>query len=151
MAEEMKRVKEILSRWIDDPGSEHPYLLSEERMELYIASQDQWLDPEVELDFATGASLAGLETRGRGREDWWRLWRGWLEAWGEYRFQYTDWEQRQGRVIVVIDIATTGQASGVPVSISGWHVWTLRRDRIAGLHMFGARRAALAAIEGRPG
>ena len=151
MADGIEAVKQVLSQWMDDPDADHPYLLSIERFGDYRAGEEEWLDPDVELDFAAGtARLPGLDTHGRGREEFWRLWRGWLEAWSEYRMGYSNWEQRGEAVIVDLDVVASGKLSGAPASLSNTQIWIMRGGRIASLRMFPSRRAALAALEGGP-
>ena len=149
MTDAVEELKQVLARWMDDPDDDHPYLLSLERFDAYRAVQDEWLDEDVEVDFAAGrASFPGLDTRGRGREEFFRVWRSWLEVWGEYRMGFTDWEQHGDAVVVNLEVEASGKLSGAPASLAVTQIWTVRDGRIASLRMFSSRRAALADLEG---
>jgi hypothetical protein len=149
--EAIETLKRIFSRWVDDPDSDHPYVLAAPRLDDYVAGDAEWLDPAIEFDFAA-ETAPGLESRGRGRDDWWRWWRGWLEAWGEYRFGLRDWAQADGvTVLVDFDIAASGELSGAPTTLGGCQVFTLREGRIAGLRQFTSREEALAALSRESG
>jgi ketosteroid isomerase-like protein len=149
MAQDIDAVRRILARWLEDPEGGHPYRLSLERFDEYRAGDREWLEDDVELDFAAGARpVPGLATHGRGRAEFWRLWRGWLEAWSEYAMAYTEWEQRGDAVIVDLEVVASGQLSGAPVSLSATQVWRLHDGRIASLHTYPSRRAAIAALKG---
>jgi len=149
VADAVEQLKHVLARWMDDPDGEHPYLLTLERYGTYRATEEEWLDEDVELDLAAGtASLLGLDTHGRGREEFFRVWRSWLEVWGEYRMGFSNWEQRGDSVIVDLEVEASGKLSGAPAKLAVTQIWTLRQGRIASLRVFGSRHAAVADLEG---
>ena len=145
------RLAEIMSQFIDDPESSHPYFFSADRLEEYTANEDEWLDPDVEVEIspASGVRMPGMADRSRGRKAWWAGWVTWLEVWGEYRFRLRDWTELGDDVLVDTEVVAAGQLSGAPASITVPQIFTIRDGRIAAVRMYGSRVEAIDAARER--
>jgi hypothetical protein len=132
----------------DEADPRHPYLIRTDEIDRYRTVVDELLDPDIEVDLSNFRFLApGMEDRYRGIEGWWEFWRSWLAEWDDYRFAIAESTEIDGIVLLDVEIAARGRASGAPVETSICQVWRLRGDLLASLRVFASHERALAALE----
>jgi ketosteroid isomerase-like protein len=106
------------------------------------------VDPEVELELmASDFSLPDMPTGSvfRGLEGWAAFWRGWLEPWEEFDFEYGNIVDGGDDVVLDIAIAARGRGSGAPTRIAQSQVWTVHNRKVVRVRVFDTRAEALAA------
>jgi SnoaL-like domain len=106
------------------------------------------VDPSVELELnASEFSLPDMPagTVFRGLKGWAAFWRGWLEPWEEFEFEYGNLADRGDDVVLDIAIDARGRGSGAPTRIEQTQVWTVRRRKVVRVRIFDTRAEALAA------
>jgi hypothetical protein len=106
------------------------------------------VDPEVELELmASDFSLPDMPTGSvfRGLEGWAAFWRGWLEPWEEFDFEYGNIVDGGDDVVLDIAIAARGRGSGAPTRIAQSQVWTVHDRKVVRVRVFDTRAEALVA------
>jgi ketosteroid isomerase-like protein len=68
-----------------------------------------------------------------------------LDLWDEASFEAERFLDGGSRVVVFTRVSVRGKGSGVPVTISSAHVWTLCERRALSMEIYPDRRAALEA------
>lgn len=106
------------------------------------------VDPDVELELnASEFSLPDMPagTVFRGLDGWGSFWRGWLEPWEEFDFEYGNIADGGDDVVLDIAISARGRGSGAPTHIAQSQVWTVRDRKVVRVRVFDTRAEALAA------
>jgi ketosteroid isomerase-like protein len=102
-----------------------------------------YLDEQFELrlppDYPEGEPIF------RGREGLAQVNAMLREVWREWRFEGERFLDAGERVVVFARIVGKGAASGVPFELETTHVWTIHDSRVASLHAYRDRDAALEA------
>jgi ketosteroid isomerase-like protein len=101
---------------------------------------------DEELESRVGPGLANSGTW-RGREGFAEMVTTWGEAFGTQtntivRFTHPD----EDHVIVEVHQAAVGAVSGVPVEMTAFYLFEIRRGRAVRLHMYGDYESALSAV-----
>jgi hypothetical protein len=79
-----------------------------------------------------------------------RFMRDFEEAWASVRFEYSDAEVVNGRVLAASKWLVVGEASGAPTSVEFFTVTTLRGELICRFDAFFTREEAVAFARGLP-
>jgi ketosteroid isomerase-like protein len=105
-------------------------------------------DPEVVWDFSRSpySSVAGASVY-HGLEGLRQWWRDWGEAWADYEDRLKDVFEAGKHVVCAIDTTGRGRASGAPVEMEQFGVWTLRDGKVTHVAWFASREDALRAAE----
>ena len=106
------------------------------------------IDPGVELELmASEFSLPDMPAGSvfRGLDGWARFWRGWLEPWEGFEFEYGNLADGGDDVVLDIAISARGRGSGAPTRIAQSQVWTVRERKVVRVRVFDTRAEALAA------
>jgi ketosteroid isomerase-like protein len=100
-----------------------------------------WADPEIEMvrhDAIEGGVRRGLASTVEG-------WRGWLEAWDNYRARADEYRALDGeRVVVFGHMEGRGRVSGASVETEIVNVFHLRDGKVTKLLLYTQRDRALA-------
>ena len=109
-----------------------------------------WADPKIEYVIVGGpvsGAWAGLDGMAVG-------WRGWLDAWAEYRTEVDDYRQLDDeRVLVLTHDSGRGKASGLELAETGFKAAVLfhgRHDKVTRLVIYFDRDRALADLDLAP-
>ena len=103
-----------------------------------------WADPEIEYVIVGGpvsGAWAGLDGMATG-------WRGWLDAWAEYRTEVDDYRQLDDeRLLVLTHDSGRGKASGLELAETGFKAavqFHVRGGKVTRLVIYVDRDRALA-------
>jgi ketosteroid isomerase-like protein len=103
-----------------------------------------WADPQIEYGIVGGpvsGTWAGLDGMALG-------WRGWLDAWTDYRTQVDEYRQLDDEhVLVLTHDSGRGKASGLDLAETGFKaavLFEVRRGKVTRLVIYFDRDRALA-------
>jgi hypothetical protein len=106
------------------------------------------VDPEIEVIlFSTRFSLPDMPhgVPLRGFDGWIDFWRGWLEPWERFEYEYGNFATTGDHVVLDKTISASGRGSDLPVEVEIAELWTVRDRRIVRHAIFDTRGEALKA------
>jgi ketosteroid isomerase-like protein len=109
-----------------------------------VAAVDETLDPDVEWHAAEDEPEAGKHT---GRDAVLALWDGWREAFDGFRADPLEFIVAGDTVVVPFRFRGNVRGSATETAIEETHVYRLRSGKVAEVHVFRERAAALEALE----
>ena len=95
----------------------------------------EWTPPPSLPDAGTGPW--------RGRREFERMFRDWLETWEEHQISYELTDLPDGRVLVETTVSGRGRGSGAEVTMSTAQVWEFEDGRPVRMRWCGSRQEAL--------
>jgi ketosteroid isomerase-like protein len=103
------------------------------------------LDPEIEYHSSANLMAPDLEAVLYGHDGYLKVWRRWLDAFEDFRFEPEELLDLGDKLLVTVQLRAHGSDSGVPVGQPGFQLFKFRRGLVVWQHDFGDRSEALEA------
>jgi ketosteroid isomerase-like protein len=84
-------------------------------------------------------------TVARGRENALRALQTWMSTWSSYEYEVVDMRSHGDKVLVEVRQRMEGAASGLPISMELFQIWTVREGLATRMEMYTDRGQALEA------